>query len=142
MLWSSGLGALSSCGKVSAGSADASAAADACTRETDEAFCARLGASCGTAEGYDDCGVARTAACGECGATEQCGGGEANVCAAHPALTGVDGYIVLVAGGTDGYHIVPARNGAMTGEEPICCYATVPEARAGHPELNLAWLRP
>ncbi|MBZ0117353.1 MAG: hypothetical protein K8H88_10180, partial [Sandaracinaceae bacterium] len=48
---------------------------DACVAETSDAFCARLGASCGTVDATDNCGAARSESCGSCTAPETCGGG-------------------------------------------------------------------
>jgi hypothetical protein len=49
--------------------------------ETDLQFCARQGKDCGTWTGPDDCGRARTVACGTCTLPQQCGArGRANVC--------------------------------------------------------------
>jgi cytochrome c peroxidase len=54
----------------------------ACTPETDAAFCARAGASCGSVTAADNCGGSRTvASCGSCTSPQTCGGGgTANVC--------------------------------------------------------------
>jgi hypothetical protein len=49
-----------------------------CTSETNAAFCARLGKTCGTVSDFDNCGNARTASCGTCSGTQTCGAG--NVC--------------------------------------------------------------
>ncbi|MGA9521059.1 MAG: hypothetical protein WBV82_06320 [Myxococcaceae bacterium] len=52
-----------------------------CTSESDAAFCAGLGATCGTASGTDTCGRQRSVSCGTCTAPETCGGGGTpNVC--------------------------------------------------------------
>jgi hypothetical protein len=73
-----------------AGAADASdgARADAgCARETDAAFCTRLGLSCGAVSAADNCGVSRTvASCGTCAGTGVAcgGGGTPNVCGCAP----------------------------------------------------------
>ena len=55
-----------------------------CTSETDGSFCARLGATCGSRGGLDNCGKGRNVvSCGTCSGTgESCGAaGKANVCA-------------------------------------------------------------
>jgi hypothetical protein len=54
-----------------------------------------------------------------------------------PALTGVDGYIVQADGA---FQIEPASDGAMTGEDSICCYSSIATARADNEDLNLAAL--
>jgi hypothetical protein len=53
-----------------------------CTPESNSAFCARLGASCGSVTASDNCGVSRTvSSCGSCTSPQTCGGGgTANVC--------------------------------------------------------------
>jgi hypothetical protein len=53
-----------------------------CTPETDAAFCARLGGTCGQLSGTDNCGQARTvSSCGVCQSPATCGGGGTpNVC--------------------------------------------------------------
>ena len=60
-----------------------------CTAETDAAFCARQGASCGQVSGTDNCGQARTvSSCGGCQSPETCGGGGTpNVCGQGTACT-------------------------------------------------------
>jgi hypothetical protein len=56
-------------------------AVSTCTPESDGSFCSRLGKSCGTVSGTDNCGGARMVSCGSCTAPETCGGGgTANVC--------------------------------------------------------------
>jgi hypothetical protein len=57
-------------------------AGTSCTPETDSAFCARLGKSCGTVTANDTCGTSRTVgSCGACSSPQTCGGGgTANVC--------------------------------------------------------------
>jgi sulfatase modifying factor 1 len=56
-----------------------------CTAETDAAFCTRLGATCGSKSGTDNCGNARTVAnCGACANGLSCSA--LNVCA-QPELT-------------------------------------------------------
>lgn len=52
---------------------------DACVAETDAEFCARIGATCDSVTRNDNCGTARTANCGTCGATDTC---VASVCKA------------------------------------------------------------
>src|SRR5690242_20700406 len=54
----------------------------ACVAESDAAFCARHGASCGDVTDRDNCGEPRTAACGTCGADMACGA--SNVCGCEP----------------------------------------------------------
>ncbi|WP_157370521.1 hypothetical protein [Vulgatibacter incomptus] len=49
-----------------------------CDAESDEAFCARLGKDCGDVTGDDNCGDARTVACGTCQDGQICG--DDNVC--------------------------------------------------------------
>ena len=52
-----------------------------CARESDEAFCARLGKNCGEVSGDDSCGLARRVSCGVCSGYLSCGGGgQANRC--------------------------------------------------------------
>jgi len=53
-----------------------------CSSETNAAFCARYGASCGTLTAIDNCGAERTvSSCGSCTAPQTCGtGGNPNVC--------------------------------------------------------------
>lgn len=46
-----------------------------CQQETNLAFCQRMGASCGTVSGNDNCGVARSVNCGTCTGSNTCGGG-------------------------------------------------------------------
>ncbi|RKH30404.1 hypothetical protein D7V77_02875 [Corallococcus sp. CA041A] len=60
-----------------------------CTAETDAAFCARQGTSCGQASGTDNCGQARTvASCGACQSPQTCGGGGTpNVCGEASSCT-------------------------------------------------------
>lgn len=113
--------------------------------------------SCGTCEGVctanvccvavdpcgDACDVEVTDTCGEtvscaCTGPDVCGGGGTpEVCAAHPPLVGVGGYILDMLDGrfrivfaTDG---VPSSGGA-------CCFASVVEARAAYPSRSLAYL--
>jgi hypothetical protein len=50
----------------------------ACASETDSVFCTRLGKSCGSVSGTDNCGASRTASCGICGGGELCSA--SNVC--------------------------------------------------------------
>jgi hypothetical protein len=45
-----------------------------CVRESDSAFCRRLGKTCGDVKGTDNCGGERKAACGSCGDGQECGG--------------------------------------------------------------------
>ena len=53
-----------------------------CTPETNDAFCARFGATCDDLTEFDTCGNQRTVNCGTCMAPATCGGGgTANVCA-------------------------------------------------------------
>jgi poly(beta-D-mannuronate) lyase len=54
-----------------------------CAPESNAAFCSRLGKSCGTVTGTDNCGQSRTvSSCGTCTAPATCGGGGTpNVCA-------------------------------------------------------------
>jgi hypothetical protein len=63
-------------------SATISVTVNNCVPETDAAFCAALGASCGTLSGKDNCGNPRTVtSCGQCTAPNTCGGGGTpNVC--------------------------------------------------------------
>lgn len=53
-----------------------------CTAESDEAFCQRIGAQCGTVTALDNCGASRTRDCGTCTEPdEECGaGGQPNIC--------------------------------------------------------------
>lgn len=55
-----------------------------CTPESAAALCQRLGKNCGTITATDNCGGARTAACGTCAAGSSCGavGASANTCLA------------------------------------------------------------
>jgi Ricin-type beta-trefoil lectin domain/NedA-like, galactose-binding domain len=66
-----------------------------CTPESDAAFCARLGAKCGTRAGTDNCGVSRTVGnCGPCVPLQQsCAIAAANAC-------GTIGKTNLAQGGT------------------------------------------
>jgi hypothetical protein len=56
------------------------AGAACCLPETDEAFCARLGKNCNDVTAEDNCGIPRTADCGDCDPGWTCGLHEANVC--------------------------------------------------------------
>lgn len=60
-----------------------------CTPETDAAFCARLGKTCGSVTANDNCGTSRTVtSCGACTAPATCGGGGTpNVCGSCTAET-------------------------------------------------------
>lgn len=53
-----------------------------CAAESDAAFCARLGANCGQLSADDNCGQARTTACGSCASGTACGA--SNVCGCEP----------------------------------------------------------
>lgn len=66
-------------GATATGGAGGAAAGGAggCAVETDAQFCARLGKSCETVSGTDNCGAARSASCGTCGAGMGC---VVNVC--------------------------------------------------------------
>jgi hypothetical protein len=65
---------LSACGSVnsSADGPPADAAGDACSPETDSAFCLRLGKTCESFSGTDNCGHSRTANCGTCSGSNVC----------------------------------------------------------------------
>ena len=55
----------------------------ACSPESDAAFCTRLGATCGTASGTDNCAAARTvASCGSCPSGQACNA--SNRCVSPP----------------------------------------------------------
>ncbi|HMJ57159.1 MAG TPA: discoidin domain-containing protein [Polyangiaceae bacterium] len=55
--------------------------ADACTPETDVAFCMRVAKNCGTVNGTNNCGAAVSVGCGSCVAPQTCGGaGQPNLC--------------------------------------------------------------
>jgi sulfatase modifying factor 1 len=56
-----------------------------CAPETNEQFCARLGAACGSKSGTDNCGQSRTANCGGCSGGQSCTGGNACVPTASTA---------------------------------------------------------
>jgi hypothetical protein len=109
---------------------------DACA-ESEREFCLRSRA-CGQVTALDLCGVERTAECGCFTPGEVCGGGgEVGVCAAHPELRGVDGYIyhtqdgrLSIRFGLDG---VPGTGGS-------CCNDTVGGARDAFPDRNLVYL--
>jgi probable HAF family extracellular repeat protein len=60
-----------------------------CSKEPDDAFCSRLGKSCGAVSGTDNCGIARSVPdCGSCDATSQiC---KSNKCACTAGYTGVN----------------------------------------------------
>jgi len=60
-----------------------------CTPETDPAFCAAAGKSCGSYSATDNCGAPRTASCGTCPSGETCGGGGPNVCGARESWIAV-----------------------------------------------------
>jgi hypothetical protein len=68
-----------SCGSCPAGQtcgADATPNVCWCPKESDTAFCARLGKACGQVSGTDSCSQPRTvASCGSCMAPDTCGGG-------------------------------------------------------------------
>ncbi|HEY3358334.1 MAG TPA: hypothetical protein VGQ83_34115 [Polyangia bacterium] len=77
-----------SCGTCTApqtcgGGGTAGACGCGSSAESDSAFCARLGKTCGAVSGNDICGAPRTvASCGTCTAPQTCGGGGSpNVCA-------------------------------------------------------------
>jgi hypothetical protein len=59
-----------------------------CTAETNAQFCSRLGATCGTLMGSDNCGAPRTVtSCGSCTSPQTCGGGGTpNVCGASQKI--------------------------------------------------------
>jgi hypothetical protein len=67
---------------------DTGSACGACVPETDEAFCQRLGATCGMLSANDNCGAPRAVmSCGGCDAGVTCGeGGVANLCECLPLL--------------------------------------------------------
>lgn len=75
-----------SCGSCAAGSFCGAGAApnrcEACVGESNVAFCARLGKSCGAVTASDNCGAARTATCGACASNETCTA--LNVCECVP----------------------------------------------------------
>jgi hypothetical protein len=58
--------------KESCTAPDVCAAAECCTPETDQAFCARVGKQCGQFTGTDNCGGSRTANCGTCSTSNAC----------------------------------------------------------------------
>jgi hypothetical protein len=62
-----------------------------CTPETDRAFCARLGRSCGPTNDFDNCEAARSVNCGDCPPPLTCGGGGA------PGVCGCETDAVLCA---------------------------------------------
>jgi hypothetical protein len=51
-----------------------------CVKETDQAFCARLGKSCGTVVSFDNCGASRSTLCGACDLPQTCGAVTPNQC--------------------------------------------------------------
>ncbi|MDO8640795.1 MAG: MopE-related protein, partial [Nitrosarchaeum sp.] len=56
-----------------------------CQPESDSAFCARLGKTCGSVTATDNCGISRTvSSCGACFSGQKCSNGN---CAACPAET-------------------------------------------------------
>jgi len=107
-----------------------------CVGETDSELCEWLGTDCDFVEDIDRCGRLRIADCGTCTAPEVCsGGGIDNLCAAHPPLTGVDGYIL----GLGRFSITFAVDG-LPGSGGFCCASSLEEVRASYPGKNLAWL--
>jgi hypothetical protein len=64
------------CGGCAQGSCQQDNTCSVCQPETDAAFCARNGATCGSKAAMDNCGTQRTVMCGPnngvCGADEQC----------------------------------------------------------------------
>lgn len=78
------------CGSCTAPETCSSAGRCACAPETDAVFCARVGLSCGSASGSDNCGRYRSvASCGTCTAPETCGAaGIAGKCACVPRCNG------------------------------------------------------
>ncbi|AKU90874.1 hypothetical protein AKJ08_1261 [Vulgatibacter incomptus] len=66
---------MASCGSCQDGQmcGDDNTCHDGCDSESDAAFCARLGKTCGDVTGTDNCGNARTAACGTCPDGQTCG---------------------------------------------------------------------
>jgi hypothetical protein len=80
-----------SVGSTCGGDGQTNVCSTPCMPETDTAFCARLGASCGEATQFDNCGVARTvASCGTCtaGACETASACVNNACAGIPKSDG------------------------------------------------------
>lgn len=51
-----------------------------CVAETDDTFCTRFGAACGSLENLDNCGDSRVVDCGACSGEEVCGERAPNVC--------------------------------------------------------------
>jgi hypothetical protein len=77
---------------------------EACTGETNGAFCLRLGKQCGAVTGVDSCGATRmVASCGTCTPPAVCGGaGTANVCGERPLVDrSVGGTVSSSHPGTD-----------------------------------------
>jgi hypothetical protein len=84
--------------------------AGGCAPESDAAFCGRLGKSCGTVSGADNCARARTVSCGACTAPDTCGGsGTPNVCGSAGTVTFQN------AGTTSGWdHVYTQKQGTLT----------------------------
>jgi hypothetical protein len=51
-----------------------------CVKETDQAFCARMGKSCGTVVSFDNCGASRSTICGACDLPQTCGAVTPGLC--------------------------------------------------------------
>jgi len=93
-----------------------------CLQESNSAFCARLGKTCGSVTATDNCGVQRTATCGTCSGTQVCG--DKNLCIEPLSCTGtsasgplsiynLSGAVAPVpAGGTlvDGFYLATTVN--------------------------------
>jgi len=81
-----------------------------CLQESNSAFCARLGKTCGSVSASDNCGVQRTATCGVCSGTQVCG--DQNVCIAPLTCTGTaaSGPLSIYGNGTA---VAPAPTGGV-----------------------------
>ncbi|MBI3073043.1 MAG: hypothetical protein HYY84_13095, partial [Deltaproteobacteria bacterium] len=83
-----GCGGVLNCGSCGAGQLCV-ANVCGCTPESDGDFCARVGATCGSKTGTDNCGASRTVtSCGSCTSPETC---LSNVCACTPTTCTAQG---------------------------------------------------
>jgi hypothetical protein len=92
-----------------------------CTAESRVAFCARLGKTCGSVTGTDNCGQIRTeASCGACAGAETCGGaGLPNVCGASTSKAYEGEALASTLAGSTATSICPeAYNKVIGGRDP------------------------
>jgi hypothetical protein len=95
--------------------------ASACTPESAQAFCARLGKTCGNVSGTDNCGNPRTvASCGSCSGPDTCGGaGMPNVCGVTTTRTYEGEALGSTLAGTTVSSACPeAYNKVIGGQDP------------------------